>query len=78
MQFLSDLLGAPVDRPEVRETTALGAAYLAGLQAGLLPPPGPSVAHWRIDRLFTPRMAREEADRRYAVWKDAVKRVLTT
>ncbi|MCZ8150169.1 MAG: glycerol kinase GlpK [Roseomonas sp.] len=78
MQFLSDLLGAPVDRPEVRETTALGAAYLAGLQAGLLPPPGPSVAHWRIDRRFTPRMAREEADRRYAVWKDAVKRVLTT
>jgi glycerol kinase len=78
MQFLSDLLGAPVDRPEVRETTALGAAYLAGLQAGLLPPPGPSVAHWRIDRRFTPRMARGEADRRYAVWKDAVKRVLTT
>jgi glycerol kinase len=78
MQFLSDLLGAPVDRPEVRETTALGAAYLAGLQAGLLPPPGPAVAHWRIDRRFTPRMAREEADRRYAVWKDAVKRVLTT
>jgi glycerol kinase len=78
MQFLSDLLGAPVDRPEVRETTALGAAYLAGLQAGLLPPPGPAVAHWRIDRRFTPHMAREEADRRYAVWKDAVKRVLTT
>ena len=78
MQFLSDLLGAPVDRPEVRETTALGAAYLAGLQAGLLPPPGPSVAHWRMERRFTPRMAREEADRRYAVWKDAVKRVLTT
>ena len=78
MQFLSDLLGAPVDRPEVRETTALGAAYLAGLQAGLLPPPGPAVAHWRIDRRFTPHMAREEADRRYAVWKDAVQRVLTT
>jgi glycerol kinase len=78
MQFLSDLLGAPVDRPEVRETTALGAAYLAGLQAGLLPPPGPAVAHWRIDRRFMPRMAREEADRRYAAWKDAVKRVLTT
>lgn len=78
MQFLSDLLGAPVDRPEVRETTALGAAYLAGLQAGLLPPPGPSVAHWRMERRFTPHMAREEADRRYAVWKDAVKRVLTT
>lgn len=77
MQFLSDLLGAPVDRPAVRETTALGAAYLAGLQAGLLPPPGPSVAHWRLERRFTPHMARAEADSRYAVWKDAVRRVLT-
>ena len=77
MQFLSDLLGAPVDRPEVRETTALGAAYLAGLQAGLLPAPGPAAAHWRLERRFTPRMAREEADARYDVWKDAVKRVLT-
>jgi glycerol kinase len=78
MQFLADLLRAPVDRPEVRETTALGAAYLAGLQAGLLPPPGPAVAHWRLERRFTPRMARDEADARYAVWKDAVRRVLTT
>jgi glycerol kinase len=77
MQFLSDLLGAPVDRPEVRETTALGAAYLAGLQAGLLPAPGPAVAHWRLERRFTPRMAREEADARYDGWKDAVNRVLT-
>ncbi len=77
MQFLADLLGAPVDRPEVRETTALGAAYLAGLQAGLLPPPGPSVAHWRLERRFAPRMGREEADQRYAAWKDAVRRVLT-
>jgi glycerol kinase len=77
MQFLSDLLGAPVDRPEVRETTALGAAYLAGLQAGLLPAPGPAAAHWRLERRFTPRMAREEADARYDVWKDAVRRVLT-
>jgi glycerol kinase len=78
MQFLADLLGAPVDRPVVRETTALGAAYLAGLQAGLLPPPGPSVAHWRLEKRFTPRMERPEADRRYALWKDAVRRVLTT
>jgi glycerol kinase len=77
MQFLADLLGAPVDRPEVRETTALGAAYLAGLQAGLLPPPGPAVAHWRLERRFAPAMPRTEADRRYAVWKDAVRRVLT-
>jgi glycerol kinase len=77
MQFLADLIGAPVDRPVVQETTALGAAYLAGLQAGLLPPPGPSVAHWRLERRFTPSMPRAEADRRYALWKDAVRRVLT-
>jgi glycerol kinase len=77
MQFLADLLGAPVDRPEVRETTALGAAYLAGLQAGLLPSPGPEVAHWRLERRFTPGMEEAEADRRYAAWKDAVRRVLT-
>jgi len=78
MQFLSDQLGAPVDRPVVQETTALGAAYLAGLQAGLLPPPGPAVAHWRLERRFTPAMPRSEADARHARWKDAVKRVLTT
>jgi glycerol kinase len=77
MQFLADLLGAPVDRPAVQETTALGAAYLAGLQAGLLPPPGPAVAHWRLERRFTPRMARAEADALHAGWQGAVKRVLT-
>ncbi len=77
MQFLADLLGAPVDRPVVQETTALGAAYLAGLQAGLLPPPGPAVAHWRLEKRFTPLMDRDEADARYARWKDAVRRVLT-
>ncbi len=77
MQFLADLLGAPVDRPEVQETTALGAAYLAGLQAGLLPPPGPAVAHWRLERRFTPRMARAEADALHAGWQGAVQRVLT-
>ena len=77
MQFLADLIGAPVDRPVVQETTALGAAYLAGLQAGLLPPPGPAAAHWQLDRRFTPRMGREEASRRHARWADAVGRTLT-
>ncbi|NKC31470.1 glycerol kinase GlpK [Falsiroseomonas selenitidurans] len=77
MQALADLLGAPVDRPVVQETTALGAAYLAGLQAGLLPPPGPAAAHWRLDRRFQPAMPRAEADRRHAGWQDAVRRVLT-
>ncbi|HWT07998.1 MAG TPA: glycerol kinase GlpK [Roseomonas sp.] len=78
MQFLADLLGAPVDRPMVRETTALGAAYLAGLQAGLCPAPGASGAtHWRLERRFVPAMAREEAARRHAIWQDAVRRTLT-
>ncbi len=78
MQFLADLLGAPVDRPVVRETTALGAAYLAGLQAGLCPPPGASGAtHWRLERRFVPAMDRGEAARRHAIWQDAVQRTLT-
>jgi glycerol kinase len=78
MQFLADLLGAPVDRPEVMETTALGAAYLAGLQAGLLPPPSTPSTHWRLDRRFQPRMTAEEAGRKHAGWRDAVQRTLTS
>jgi glycerol kinase len=76
MQSLADILGARVDRPVVTETTALGAAYLAGLQAGLLPPPGPEATHWQLDRRFTPTVDRSEADRRHAGWQDAVRRVL--
>lgn len=78
MQFLADLIGAPVDRPTVLETTALGAAYLAGLQAGLLPSPDAAApTHWRLERRFQPRMGREEAERRYAGWRDAVRRTLS-
>jgi glycerol kinase len=75
MQFLADILGAPVDRPEVAETTALGAAYLAGLEAGLLPPPGDAATHWRRERRFLPGMARDEAEHRKAAWRAAVARV---
>jgi len=75
MQFLADILGAPVDRPVVQETTALGAAYLAGLQAGLLPPPGDAPTHWRLERRFVPNMAPAEAARRQADWREAVARV---
>ncbi|WPB87096.1 glycerol kinase GlpK [Sediminicoccus rosea] len=74
MQFLADLLGAPVDRPMVTETTALGAAYLAGLQAGLLPSPSEAPTHWRLERRFQPNMSREEAAERRAAWQDAVRR----
>ncbi len=76
MQFLADILGAPVDRPQVAETTALGAAYLAGLQAGLLHPPGDAPTHWRLQRRFVPGMAAEEAGRRKADWRRAVQSVL--
>jgi glycerol kinase len=77
MQFLADILNAPVDRPKVMETTALGAAYLAGLQAGIYPPPEDFAKSWRLDRRFVPRMKQEERARKYSGWKDAVARTVT-
>ena len=77
MQFLSDILGAPVDRPKVLETTALGAAWLAGQKAGLYPARDEFAATWALDRQFTPTMASDLADARYAGWKDAVARTLS-
>ena len=56
MQFLADILDAPVDRPKVMETTALGAAYLAGLAAGVLPAPELFAKSWSLDRRFSPRL----------------------
>ncbi|MDF3604927.1 glycerol kinase GlpK [Paracoccus sp. DMF-8] len=72
MQFLSDMLGAPVDRPRNLETTAQGAAFLAGMQAGLLPGPDEFAQSWQLERRFTPEMEAEERDHRYARWKRAV------
>ena len=77
MQFLADILGAPVDRPVISETTALGAAWLAGQAAGAWPGAAEFSQAWALDRRFEPGMARVEADRRYGGWKDAVGRVLT-
>ena len=77
MQFLADVLGAPVDRPVVRETTALGAAYLAGLQAALCPPPDTFARSWRLDRRFTPEMPAEAREAAYAGWQRAVRRTLS-
>ena len=77
MQFLADILGAAVDRPEVTETTALGAAYLAGLQAGLCPKPAEFSAHWALERRFTPGMSAAERARRYTRWQKAVKATMT-
>ncbi|MFO1105716.1 MAG: glycerol kinase GlpK [Amaricoccus sp.] len=72
MQFLADILGAAVDRPVITETTALGAAYLAGLQAGLCPPPAEFQRSWSLDRRFEPRLGAAERRARYARWGRAV------
>ena len=77
MQFLADILGAPVDRPQVRETTALGVAWLAGMQAGLCPDAEGFAKAWALDRRFTPAMSAENRATRYAAWKDAVRRTLS-
>jgi glycerol kinase len=76
MQCLADILASPVDRPKVLETTALGAAYLAGLKAGLLPEPRRFAASWKRDRRFRPKMDAATGERKYAGWQDAVRRLL--
>jgi glycerol kinase len=75
MQFLADMLGAPVDRPAVMETTALGAAYLAGHQAGVCPGLAGFSATWRLDRRFEPRMDGPTRDRKWDGWQVAIERV---
>ncbi|GIK99010.1 MAG: glycerol kinase [Alphaproteobacteria bacterium] len=77
MQFLADILAAPVDRPTVMETTALGAAYLAGRQAGVCPDLPGFAATWKRDRRFEPRMEAATRERKWAGWRDAVRRTLT-
>ncbi len=77
MQFLADILGRPVERPAVTETTAVGAAYLAGRTAGICPDLKDFAAQWRCERRFTPRMEPLTAARKYAGWREAVRRTLT-
>ncbi|MBL8788979.1 MAG: glycerol kinase GlpK [Rhizobiales bacterium] len=77
MQNLSDILNAPVDRPKVLETTALGAAYLAGLQAGLLPGPESFANRWSRDKRFSPRMKPDQREAKYAGWKEAIRKLLS-
>jgi glycerol kinase len=72
MQFIADIVGAPVDRPTFRETTALGAAFLAGWRAGLYPAPGELTEHWGLDRRFTPMMSSQTREHRRAGWRAAV------
>jgi glycerol kinase len=72
MQFLSDIIGAPVDRPEVKETTALGAAWLAGMRAGVYPDQAGFSKTWALENRFEPAMDQSDRDARYARWKKAV------
>ncbi len=74
MQFQADLLGVPVVRPEVTETTALGAAYLAGLAVGFWKSPAEIAGQWRVDRRFEPSMPRTDAERLRERWREAVGR----
>src|SRR5690606_12714672 len=78
LQVLSDILGVPVDRPSVRETTALGAAWLAGMQAGIYPGPEEFGRSWALDRRFDPQIEAGLREAKYAGWQDAVRRTLTT
>ena len=77
MQFVADILAVPVDRPAVMETTALGAAYLAGSAAGLCPDLAGFAATWKCERRFEPRMDAATRERKWAGWRDAVGRTLT-
>lgn len=72
MQFLADILGAPVDRPAVLETTALGAAWLAGQRAGVYPAQEEFSATWALERRFEPVMDVQAREQKYAAWKRAV------
>ena len=76
VQFLSDILNIPVERPKVLETTALGAAYLAGLQAGVYSSLEDVTKNWQRDSGFTPDMETEERETLIAGWSKAVGRVL--
>ena len=76
MQFQADILDATVRRPVVAETTALGAAYLAGLAVGYWKDLADVAQNWALDREFKPQMTPSERTSRYAKWQDAVQRSL--
>jgi glycerol kinase len=76
MQRLADIIGAEIDRPSIRETTAFGAAYLAGLSAGVWPEPQRFADQWRLERRFMPAMDVKTRDYKLDGWRRAVAGVL--
>ena len=77
MQFLSDIIGAQVDRPQVLETTALGAAWLAGMRAGLYPDQAGFASNWALEQRFEPGMPEDTRRDKYARWKKGVAATLS-
>ncbi len=77
LQFQADVLGVPVIRPRVLETTALGAAYLAGLAAGTWRTIDEIAAQWQPDRTFEPTLSRDKASSLLADWHQAVRRAVS-
>ena len=77
MQFLADMLDAPVDRPLNRESTALGAACVAGLEAGIWHSLADAAQKWQLDRRFEPTMGADERELKYAVWQRALEQTLS-
>jgi len=77
MQFLSDIIDAKVDRPAVLETTALGAAWLAGMRAGIYPDQAGFAKTWALQRQFNPEMSQDAREMRYSGWKRAINATLT-
>jgi glycerol kinase len=74
MQFQADILAKPVVRPSVKETTALGAAYAAGLAVGFFQDTDELVANWALDQEWKPKMDEKSRERLYHFWKKAVTR----
>jgi len=77
MQRLADILDAPVDRPRITETTALGAAYLAGLSIGLCPKPPVFMTQWQPEHRFEPKLDVASRQRLVDGWQDSVRRTLS-
>ena len=77
MQYLSDILDAPVDRPKILETTAMGVAYLAGFFSNFYPEPEVFSKTWMLDKRFNPIMGQDKREEKYSGWKHAVRQVLS-